>query len=32
MDDALVTRSIAKAGGWGVFGLHGTTRTEEIQA
>lgn len=32
VDDALVTRSIAKAGGWGAFGLHGTTRTEEIQA
>ncbi|MGX0887846.1 hypothetical protein ACUW97_002277 [Kocuria rhizophila] len=32
VDDALVTRSIARAGGWGAFGMHGTTRTEEIQA
>ncbi|MEX5272249.1 ABC transporter substrate-binding protein [Kocuria sabuli] len=30
VDDTLVTRSIAKAGGLGVFGLTGTTRTEEI--
>lgn len=31
VDDTLVTRSIAKAGGLGVFGLTGTTRTEEIR-
>ena len=30
VDDTLVTRSIEKAGGLGVFGLTGTTRTEEI--
>lgn len=31
VDDTLVTRSIARAGGLGVFGLTGTTRTEEIR-
>ncbi len=30
VDDTLVTRSIEKVGGLGVFGLTGTTRTEEI--
>ncbi|GEC98573.1 ABC transporter substrate-binding protein [Kocuria varians] len=32
VDDTLVTRSIAKAGGWAAFGLDGATRTEEIRA
>lgn len=31
VDETLVTRSIAKAGGLGAFGLSGTTRTEEIR-
>ena len=31
VDDELVSRSIAKAGGLGAFGLTSTTRTEEIQ-
>ncbi|MFI7480981.1 ABC transporter substrate-binding protein [Kocuria sp. M1R5S2] len=31
VDDTLVTRSIERAGGPGVFGLTGTTRTEEIR-
>lgn len=31
VDEILVTRSIAKAGGLGAFGLSSTTRTEEIR-